>query len=146
MPIDAYLAAMKGGGEKTPAVDRYAMWGKESSAAQQEGWYPTEWNNDHTIYRNKYDNAFNIVNIPGQNAHGHIAAIGKKNGMFDLVIRDAGGNVKQVLKQDIQPAQVRSWIVQPNSTIAQRTSSVVSGNNQDKYNSEGGYTAPFQRK
>ena len=91
-----------GDGEKAKDVDQlYSAWGEVAKDAQTDGWYPAEVGGDTTVYRQKYDNRFNIVDIPGQKEKGHIAAIAGKNGKFDLVIRDAKGNVHQPLKTGV---------------------------------------------
>lgn len=140
------LIVKKGGGDTKviPAPDRFVSWGTEGEDAKKEGWYPNEWSTDGTtVFRNSYTPAANLVVIPGEKNYGHIAAVGYKNGQFDLVIRDAMGKTRQIIKQGISPADVRGYFTNNQSPIAKRVASIQAGTNPDKADSNGNYAALY---
>lgn len=138
----------KGGGETTNVIkapNTFQAWGSEADNAQGEGWRPAE-SNPHdgtTIFRNTYNPGANTIMIPGDKNYGHLAAIGYKNGQFDIVIRDANGAVRQTIKKGVSPTDVRGYLTSPQSGIAQRVNSIVAGTNPDRPDAGGGYAALY---
>ncbi len=137
-----YVKAFGGGGEedkkavvvkKEPTVikapDRFTAWGNLNKDAQDKGWYPVGWNNETTEYRNRYNNNFNSVDLPN-NQKGYIAVIGgNRNGIMDVVIKDANGNVLNKLLQGVRPEQVDAYFRSKDSSLQGRTDKLIANNN-----------------
>ncbi len=109
-----------------PSPVNMNLFGQEADAAKGEGWYPTAQPDQYgtMIYRNSYNPSANTIQIPGEKNYGHLAAIGYKNGRFDIVIRDANGNTRQVVKQGVSPTDVRAYMTTSQSPIAQRVAGI----------------------
>lgn len=126
-----------GGDEKAATVvkspNRYAAWGALGNDAKKEGWLPVSWNNDTTEYRSQYQNQFNQVVDPLNKQRAYIAAVGgNNNGLFNLYIKDANGNILKELGRGLTGDKVRGYFTNPQSTIAQRVQSVAAGTNPDR--------------
>lgn len=148
MPTKIKVAAKDGGEEGKATVvkapDRYTAWGSEAGNAQGEGWTPAGWNSEGTtVFRNSYNPGANTISIPGDKNYGHLAAIGYKNGMFDLVIRDSNNNVKQTIKKGVAPNDIRSYFSNQSSPIQQRVNTIQAGTNPDRAGVGGGYAALY---
>jgi hypothetical protein len=118
--------------EALKATNRFQAWGDHAADAQKEGWYPVSWNNETTEYRNQYNNQMNQVQLPNTNERGYISAIGGKNGLFDLVIKDPKGNTLQYIHKGVPVQTVRNYFTSPQSTIAQRVYSIAMKTNPDR--------------
>jgi len=122
-------------------IDRYRSWGKLGETAKGQGWVPVSWNDDTTTYKSNYNNGINAIVIPGEKQKGHIAVIGgNNNNAFDIVIRDAKDNVRQVINKNLTPQQVQEYFTNKKSTVGQRNEQVVAGINPDKAMANGSYT------
>lgn len=141
------IKVVKGGDTKPTVVtapDRYSVWGDQAKDAQGEGWRPAGWDSNGTVtFRNTYNPGANTVAIPGEQSYGHIAAVGYKNGKFDIVLRDANGNVRKEIKKGVSASDVRGYFTSPQSGIAQRVASIQAGTNPDRADAGGGYAAAY---
>lgn len=125
---------------KAPTVNRFAAWGHLGDVAQQQGWYPTRWNDDVTEYKSAYGLLNSLPN------GGYISLVGgNKNGVFDIHMKDKNGNITGTLLKGATPEQVQRYFTDTNmhkdnygnpigSVINQRANQIQAGANRDVYN------------
>ncbi len=129
-------------GAPPPAPSRYQSWGTLATMAQKQGWRPASWDANTTTFINPYDTGINGVVIPGEKDLGHVAVIGSNKGSaFKIVIRDAKGNEKKIVGENLTPDQVQQYFTGQKSTVAQRNNSIIAGTNHDRPDAQGNYTA-----
>ena len=97
----------------------YAPFGEQADYAFNQGWMPIQSAGGATIYRNRYQPAFKGVMINGKPT-GELQVIGNHNGLFDVVIRDADGSVKQTIMKSQPFNQVDNYFRNDKSIIQQR--------------------------
>jgi hypothetical protein len=105
-------------------ISAYQPFGELDKTFQSEGWYPESTSQGQTTYRSGYNNAFNDVQVDANNK-GHIALIGNKNGLFDIVIRDNQGNSKLTIAKQVSPNDVHTWVTKQGSLVDQRQNKVA---------------------
>lgn len=96
-------------------VDRFSPFGELSQTFKSQGWLPETWNDESTEYRSRYG-LLNKVQLPG-NQQGYLSIkAGNKNGIFDLVIKDAKGKPIQTLLKGTSAQAINNYFTNTNST------------------------------
>lgn len=116
------LMGMGGSGEedksKTTAVkspNRYAPFGELAETFKGEGWIPEGWNNEYTEYKPTYGLLNSIDDGKGGKGYFSIK-IGNKNGVADLIMKDAQGNIiGQPLLQGVTANQINDYFTNTKS-------------------------------
>lgn len=119
--------------EEKNTIKRFSVFGSDAQKVRREGFYPSQWDEERTIFKNRYDHGYNNVIMPNdkQGRTGNIAVVGHKNGLFDIVIMDADGNYKgnndNYIKRGVKSDSVQEYITNNKSTTQQRVDRITKG-------------------
>lgn len=104
--------------------ESWALWGEQSDAVKQEGWYPQykDPSNRVVTFRTNYEQAFNNVRINGEQELGHVAILGKPDKTFDVVVRSNTGVIKSYIYQNAPAAAIQSWLTASGNAVGTRKS------------------------
>jgi len=126
-----------------PKEQDFTPWGDQAETARKEGWYhETDYKGEIT-YRSNYA-LFNNVIIPGQNARGHIAVVGKSNNQMDVVIKNDKGEIVNYIYKNASPNVVQDYFTKQGGSVSQRVQSIKAGTNIDKPDAAGNYVSAMK--
>jgi len=95
------------------AVDRYTPFGDMAETFKGQGWIPERWNDEVTEYKSGYG-LLNSVELPSGKGYISIRG-GNTNGVFDILIKDAKGNVVQPILRGANVRQVNDYFTNYNA-------------------------------